>query len=448
MSDNLNSLIKLLISPPDPNSERQAINSLRQINDPRTSALLIDVLMKTSDGIGPQKSAAYLLGERKDLQSVDTLIKLLSNEDGDLKIEAIEALAKIGDGKAVAPLVSILTNSKEESRCRSAATHSLGLLKADRALSHIIAALKDKEPGIRSSAAEALGDIGNLQAVDDLINALNDDTASVRSRAAVALGKMKASHALDSLIQILNDKDSVVCEKAIFALSSLGDKRAINPIVGSLRNKTSFIRKAAAAALNELGFIPSNQTEEVRYYFALQDWNKLKEIGHPAKDMLVDALSYKDKDVHDGAAMVLKHIGWKPTTVEQRQEVKTLKQEDNENRTKTKEGLLQVSMARIKDGMGFVVVGLIGVGLAFLAHIVGLWQLYIAIGLLFIVPMLKEGIGGLFQLFYGIGLLIKAIMSPATTTTCPYCQSSFRVFTKVSSYNCSACGEVLINKAK
>lgn len=63
---------------------------------------------------------------------------------------------------------------------RSSTILTLGKLGDQRALQPIIEALQDEEHYVRCSAAEALGEIGDDLAILHLIDALNDDERSRR----------------------------------------------------------------------------------------------------------------------------------------------------------------------------------------------------------------------------------------------------------------------------
>lgn len=57
--------------------------------------------------------AVEILGERKSLDSVDSLIRLLTDNDSDVRLKAIEALSKIGDRRSVWPIIQRLKDPDE-----------------------------------------------------------------------------------------------------------------------------------------------------------------------------------------------------------------------------------------------------------------------------------------------------------------------------------------------
>jgi HEAT repeat protein len=75
-------------------------------------------------------------------------------------------------------------------------------------------------------AAEALGKLGDRRAVKPLIEARGDRRhAQIRQNAAEALGPLADLRALDPLILALDDRDREVRMKAALALRALGDPK-------------------------------------------------------------------------------------------------------------------------------------------------------------------------------------------------------------------------------
>ncbi|MCX5971263.1 MAG: tetratricopeptide repeat protein, partial [Coprothermobacterota bacterium] len=79
-----------------------------------------------------------------------------------------EALGKIGEPRAVAPLIAALRDS--DGYVRTVAIEALGKIGAS-AMEPLSAALKDSEVSMRQATAQALGKIGDPHAVQPLIAA-------------------------------------------------------------------------------------------------------------------------------------------------------------------------------------------------------------------------------------------------------------------------------------
>ena len=122
---------------------------------------------------------------------IEWLIKTLGYEkDCDVRRKAANALGKIGDSRAVGPLIRALNDS--DSRIRSWAATSLFKI-GEPAIEPLIKALNDSESEVRSAAAKALGDIGDYRAMKPLTKALDDTCVDVGTSAKEALHKMSMS---------------------------------------------------------------------------------------------------------------------------------------------------------------------------------------------------------------------------------------------------------------
>lgn len=69
--------------------------------------------------------------------------------------------------------------------------------------------------------ADALGRIGDERAVEPLINRISDRSKYVRAGAARALGKIGDSRAVEPLQQLLNDNTNEVRDAAARALEDI-----------------------------------------------------------------------------------------------------------------------------------------------------------------------------------------------------------------------------------
>ena len=113
--------------------------------------------------------------------------------------------------------------------------------------------LKDKEWNVRYFAVETLGKIGDARAVEPLIFALKDEQYRVRRVAAKALGNIGDTRAVEPLILAFKDEDFLVNESAIRAIGKIRDIRAVEPLILALKNEDSDVRGFAADALGKIG---------------------------------------------------------------------------------------------------------------------------------------------------------------------------------------------------
>lgn len=123
--------------------------------------------------------------ELKANKDVEGLISALKDKDPMVRGDAAEVLGKIGDSRAVEPLIEALKDIVQYIAIES--LRKIG----EPAVEPLIKALKSKDTNIRSGAARALGEIKDKRAVEPLTEALKYGDSYVRSAAAESLENIK-----------------------------------------------------------------------------------------------------------------------------------------------------------------------------------------------------------------------------------------------------------------
>ncbi|MBZ0318985.1 MAG: HEAT repeat domain-containing protein [Anaerolineae bacterium] len=185
-------------------------------------------------------------------RAIESVATLLNDSNWVVRMVAAVTLARVGDTRAIEPLIAILEDSDEKARER--VFEALGSLQeqlndqqraqfaiarkawrevvgfGSAAVEPLIAALLNKD--YTPSAAEALGQIGDVRAVEPLISVLNHSDWTVRDAAAEALGQIGDARAVEPLIAALLNKDYT--PSAAKALAQIGDVRAVEPLIAKL----------------------------------------------------------------------------------------------------------------------------------------------------------------------------------------------------------------------
>ncbi|MCU4137422.1 MAG: HEAT repeat [Thermodesulfobacteria bacterium] len=112
----------------------------------------------------------------------------MRDEDSDIRKAAARVLGKIGDERAIGPLITTLRDKYEW--VREAAAKALVKI-GKPAVESLIQTLRDEDPDVRWAAAYVLGNIGDLRAIEPLIQTLRDENSFVREAAVYALGKIE-----------------------------------------------------------------------------------------------------------------------------------------------------------------------------------------------------------------------------------------------------------------
>jgi len=207
------------------------------------------------------------------------------------RVDAVRALGESGGAHAVERLLDLVLpyepefgESRRGEVCAAAqALGKLGDLRAVKPLIETLAAVNCLEgwPYVAAEAAKALGRLGSPRAIEPLIKALHSHHGFVRSAVARALGRLGEpvwqqlvrgddgdfarlgesgdARAVEPLTHVLGYKESIAgCEirrdpaerrGAAEALGKLGDARAIEPLVEALGHPEADVGCAAVDAL-------------------------------------------------------------------------------------------------------------------------------------------------------------------------------------------------------
>ncbi len=229
--------------------------------------------------------AAELLGRVGSAKAVPALlasVQATRDEDADVREIALRALARIGDPRAVEPLVEALKQAevwlapriadilarhgtmvvepmidfleeRSQHPARAWAANILGEVRAARAFPALVRALDDLDDEVRAKAAAALGRIGDPRAVTYLLDHLLTDPAPfVRARIASAMGQFQEPEVVDTLVRALGDAAWWVRMRSVEALEHIGPA-AEGPLMLALDDADPEIRIRAAVALERLG---------------------------------------------------------------------------------------------------------------------------------------------------------------------------------------------------
>lgn len=188
--------------------------------------------------------------------SREQLVELLGSPDPQHRLGAATSLGVRRERSALEPLLDLLEGSAELEAVKVEAVEALGAIRDGRAVPRLVAHL-DREPSarVRAQIADVLGDFGGDPAVAALRRLVADDQSSqVRGRAAVALGRLKASAVRPFLVERLSgDPDGEVRVALLQALGLLGDSEATPAVLKAfIIEADPSARIAAALALGRL----------------------------------------------------------------------------------------------------------------------------------------------------------------------------------------------------
>ncbi|MCA9799029.1 MAG: HEAT repeat domain-containing protein [Cyanobacteria bacterium HKST-UBA04] len=259
---------------PDPGDDHPAASPIDAMLDQ-----LADVTLPASQRV---MLASQLLTFRHDARVEAAYVKLLASEaDESLLRHLIQLVGKCRTKESVMPLVDLMLwtgqSAYEEAnpgngqsdrvlKVRVGATKALGKIGDDRALVPLMGMLNNMRENyrLRLAAAESLGNIGHAQAIHPLLNVVQDDTEHshyVKESAVKALGMLGDIRALEPLLDIFESKQGItqkfnfLKERLIESIGRLGatQNRAIRVLQEALKDEASYIRLAAVQSLCDIG---------------------------------------------------------------------------------------------------------------------------------------------------------------------------------------------------
>ena len=261
--------------------------------------------------------AVWFLGYTGDPRAIQPLIRTLKDENPTVREAAANALARIGDARAVTALSNTLLVPDKNSDVRKAAVNALACIKDKSAVTALSNALKEGNFNVRRDATEVLCNIGNSRVIGPLINVLkNDDHFINRENAAKALGKINHTRAVEALCDALKDESFGVRMEAAKAIGAIGDAMAVIPLIKQMEADVPIVKEKLAEALGKIGdtravepLISLLNNKDIFYSTRMKFAQALGKIGDPrAVVSLTNALKDENLHIQEEAAAALGKI--------------------------------------------------------------------------------------------------------------------------------------------
>ena len=225
------------------------VSILKVTSDPRALERLFDML---DDPDCPKKSSAVeAVHTKDDPRIVPKLIKVLREDNNKYaRSAAAVALGKIGDKRAVEPLIEIARKGINRIRVFNypvdyyRSLEALGTLGDKRATDVLIKALHKEHYSMRKRIAYSLGQIGDKRAVEPLIEVLEGKHRTPFWLKAYLGGLGMFFNMFSAMGDTIGDR-----EGAASALGEIGDPRAIEPLIRAMKSRNKYIKSEAIDAL-------------------------------------------------------------------------------------------------------------------------------------------------------------------------------------------------------
>lgn len=229
---------------------RDAVVALGRIRDARAIPPLLNTLDRSTGAV--RLSVIEALGRIADPKSVGPLIALLDDPDEQIQIGATTALAQTADSRAVRPLMGILLQTQNV-ELQKHAIRALAATKDPRGVSAIARLIDHADSSLRETIAEGLGAIGDTAACQPLVRLLRSDNPSILLKAIGALRKVATDDAVEALIPLVQHPNSSIRRQTVEVLGDLRPPDAFDLFAELLTEDVSFeVRSAAAKGLGKL----------------------------------------------------------------------------------------------------------------------------------------------------------------------------------------------------
>ena len=190
--------------------------------------------------------AARALGRREAVEGTDALARAARGDRlNHVRIAALDALGRIGGGRAAAAAASL--TDADDPDLRRAAVASLGNNAHADALAPLLKALRSPDANLRAGAAEALGARGGAEPLEHLRRVAAADAEPLVFGAAInALLKLSTAESVAVLVALT--ADATRREAAAGALAEAPDAR-VEDVAHGLSHHSAAVRLAVVEAL-------------------------------------------------------------------------------------------------------------------------------------------------------------------------------------------------------
>ncbi len=224
-----------------------------KIRDNSTLDALLDILLMKNNFESSQEEkenfinvramSAKAIAHLKNTAAVTPLLYCLNNKEENYKIRlaCADALGKLGDRYAVAPLIEVVTDQNERSvYVKESAACALGLLGDTRAVDPLVNILNSSKgilnrfTFLKERVIEALGKLklGNSEFVfNALKNSLLDESSQIRISALEAIMNSENPKASETIKPLLQDEDEEVRKNALIALYNLDGRDILDEVI-------------------------------------------------------------------------------------------------------------------------------------------------------------------------------------------------------------------------
>lgn len=174
----------------------QAIEALQEAQGERSAAWFRNAIDDEHPGV--RFAACMALGAIRHAPSEGAIRKLLQDPDESVRIAAMYALRRLGDPHFIKPWADVILSHRNPAVRRNAVL-ALGRLGEPDAIALLRRAREDEDDGVRLQALEAMAMLGDKGAIARLLFYANSTFGDQQAFALVALGRAGDPRVIDTL---------------------------------------------------------------------------------------------------------------------------------------------------------------------------------------------------------------------------------------------------------
>lgn len=221
--------------------DHRAVHLLKKLIEEKASQEVLEASEQSLIQIGcaawGRCGALIALSEIGDKKLVPAFVHSLEDDSDNVRLEAVRALAKIGGGKAIDPLIKTARGDRDP-YIRFETVRLLRVIGVGytQVLGLALSALNDESRDVRAQAARLLGNFQDDRSIQPLLKSTADTHWSVRQSSEIALLNFGA-RAVPELIHALSSQKWTTQLRSARLLGEIKDERAIKPLEKCLARK-------------------------------------------------------------------------------------------------------------------------------------------------------------------------------------------------------------------
>lgn len=208
-------------------------------------SILSEYILNPEPGI--RKILAFHLGFF-GMSAETLLVKLLADNNDEVKRESAKSLYYMGSEKALMPYIQAI--SYVDPKKKIWAVDNIAQIADSNAASYVMRALSGTPyPSVTIHVIWALAMLGGNIAHSSLVTLSKSTNKIIRDEAALALGYMGDTRSIIQITRLARSQDPVTRKRALWILAKLGDKRGYKYLFDGLHDESLDIRVISSLGL-------------------------------------------------------------------------------------------------------------------------------------------------------------------------------------------------------